>query len=113
MGILVRAVTIDCRDAAGLACFWAEVLAGRVRDAGNGYVAVRHGGDGTPELLFQPVRDRPTGRNRLHLDLAAPDPGAEVARVAGLGATLVEQRSDSLYIWWVMADPEGNLFCVG
>lgn len=107
------AVTVDCRDTSAMARFWAEALSGTVRDSGNGYVAVDHGPDGTLHLLFQPVPEDRAGKNRIHLDLTAPDAAAQVDRLVTLGAAVVEKRSDSRFTWWVLTDPEGNVFCVG
>lgn len=113
MSLGLHAVTVDCHDATSLAAFWASALGGTARESGNGYVAVDHGRHGEQHLLFQPVPEARQGKNRLHLDLGADDPGTEVQRLLGPGATLVDSRSDSLFTWWVLADPEGNLFCVG
>jgi catechol 2,3-dioxygenase-like lactoylglutathione lyase family enzyme len=109
----LHAVTIDCQDARRLADFWARALGGSVREAGNGYVAVDHGPDGSAILLFQPVPEGRVGKNRLHCDLVADDRDAEMSRLVELGATPVEERSDSLFTWWVLTDPEGNVFCLG
>ncbi|MEV5968601.1 VOC family protein [Streptomyces sp. NPDC051921] len=65
-------------------------------------------------ILFQRVPEPKTAKNRLHLDLH-PDPGtrdAEVARLEGLGAKVVRQVAEQGGAWTVMADPEGNEFCV-
>lgn len=53
-----------------------------------------------------------TAKNRMHLDLMAPDPEAEVNRLVELGATRVADREEYGYTWTVMADPEGNEFCI-
>lgn len=107
------AVVVNCRDAEALAAFWAGVLGargiGRWDDPrGTRYVQLD---DTVPVLLFQPVPDPPSGNNRLHLDVAAPQPQAdEVARLVGLGAAVVDDAPD--LPWVVLADPEGNEFCV-
>ncbi|MFV5993018.1 VOC family protein [Streptomyces sp. NPDC056231] len=65
-------------------------------------------------LLFQRVPEPKTGKNRLHLDVHA-GPGrrdAEVARLEGLGATRLRKVEEPGGTWWVLADPEGNEFCV-
>ena len=109
------AVAVDCRDAERLATFWCAALGAEVdrrwRDAhGVEYVQIGTG-DG-PLLLFQPVPEDRSGKNRLHLDLA-PRTGtqeAEVERLVELGATrLADPPEDP---WVVLADPEGNEFCV-
>jgi Glyoxalase-like domain len=65
-----------------------------------------------PDLLFLKVPDDKVVKNRLHLDLRPDDQSAEVARLESLGARRIDvgQGADSL--WVVMADPEGNEFCV-
>jgi predicted enzyme related to lactoylglutathione lyase len=58
------------------------------------------------------VPEPKTAKNRLHLDVAAADVEVEVARLVGLGATKVADTEEYGYTWTVMADPEGNEFCV-
>lgn len=72
---------------------------------------IRPDAEGTPGLLFLLVPEVKTTKNRLHIDLRPDDRDAEVERLVGLGATRVDigQRSAS---WVVLADPEGNEFCV-
>ena len=53
-----------------------------------------------------------TAKNRMHVDLAASDHEAEVARLVGLGATRVTDIDEWGYRWTVLQDPEGNEFCV-
>jgi hypothetical protein len=86
-------------------------------------VAVRHPDDPYDEdsgtglgrrLLFQRVPEEKTGKNRLHLDLH-PGEGrreAEVERLTGLGASVLREVKEAQGAWVVMADPEGNEFCV-
>jgi len=62
--------------------------------------------------LFEPVRDAKTAKNRVHLDLRPADQEAEVGRLIGLGATRVDIGQPDDVTWIVMADPEGNEFCV-
>lgn len=113
MGTQLHAVTIDCRDTATMARFWSGVLGGTVHDSGNGYVAVEQVPGLTGRLLFQAVPEDRVGKNRLHLDLTADNPHDEITRMVDLGAVIVDERSDSEFNWWVLADPEGNLFCIG
>jgi catechol 2,3-dioxygenase-like lactoylglutathione lyase family enzyme len=111
----VIAVAVDCRDAEGLASFWCAALGaevdGRWRDA-HGVEYVQIGTGEGPLLLFQPVPEGKSGKNRLHLDIA-PATGtqeAEVARLVDLGATRLADEPG--LPWVVLADPEGNEFCV-
>jgi predicted enzyme related to lactoylglutathione lyase len=110
-------VCIDCADPVRLAAFWAEVLGATVGGGGDPYCDLRYdsGASGLPVLTFQRVPEARVGKNRLHLDLYVGDPPAEIARVGTLGATPVGDRvtGGDLCAWWqVMADPEGNEFCI-
>jgi catechol 2,3-dioxygenase-like lactoylglutathione lyase family enzyme len=110
------AVAVDCRDPDRCATFWCAALGTEVdrrwRDVhGVEYVQIGTGSGG-PLLLFQPVPEERSGKNRLHLDLA-PAVGtqqAEVRRLVDLGATRISD--DTKLPWVVLADPEGNEFCV-
>lgn len=107
-------ITLDCHDPDVLADFWAEALG--YEDGG------RHGefrplfprDDAGPVLVLQQVDEPRLGKNRMHLDLHVDDLDGEVARLVGLGARRlaavpVEGHG---HTWFVMADPEGNEFCV-
>ncbi|WP_170223734.1 VOC family protein [Nonomuraea turkmeniaca] len=63
---------------------------------------------GSPRLWFQRVPERKIVKNRLHLDLESDDPDAELARLSALGATVLGTYDE----WVVLADPEGNEFCL-
>ncbi|MGW6455320.1 VOC family protein [Streptomyces sp. NPDC055078] len=93
------------------------------RDAWRDYAAVRHPDDPFDEangvgmgrrLLFQRVPEAKTVKNRLHLDLHVGTERieAEVARLEGLGATVLYRQDQPIGVWTTMADPEGNEFCV-
>ena len=63
---------------------------------------------GSPGLLFVTVPESKVVKNRLHLDLQVDDPAAELRRLVGLGARVLDEQAD----WMVLADPEGNEFCL-
>ncbi|GAB2879800.1 VOC family protein [Streptomyces mayteni] len=108
-------VAIDCRNAYELARFWSEVT-GQPLDPEN-----QQGDEetqvllaGGPVLYFNEVPEPKTVKNRLHLCLR-PDASreAEVERLLGIGASLVaDRRRPDGWGWAVLADPEGNEFCV-
>ncbi|MEU3947603.1 VOC family protein [Streptomyces sp. NPDC029526] len=108
-------VAIDCADAYGLARFWSGVT-GRPVDPqdrpGDPEVQVRLA-EGTV-LYFQQVPEPKTVKNRVHLCLRPrTSRDREVERLLGLGATLVaDHRAPDGTGWAVLADPEGNEFCV-
>ncbi len=106
----IKTVTFDCADALVVARFWAEALGSDVDEestADRAYVEAP--GWGGPNMWFVRVPEPKTAKNRMHFDLRAPGSVAdEVARLVALGAT-VQRPGDELT---VMADPEGNEFCV-
>jgi predicted enzyme related to lactoylglutathione lyase len=112
----VVAVAADAHDPETLASFWAAALGTAVvrrwQDAhGTPYVEVALLGETV--LLFQAVASPTKGKNRMHLDLATPsgsDQQDELGRLVALGATVLDVAPD--HPWVVMADPEGNEFCV-
>jgi predicted enzyme related to lactoylglutathione lyase len=115
MALRVGMVTTDCADPQALAAFWAAALDTSVALDVGWFVMLAPAGAGPP-LGFQRVPEERAGKNRMHLDVGAA-PGerdAEVARLVGLGATVLGERGgDSPGGRWVtLTDPEGNEFCV-
>jgi predicted enzyme related to lactoylglutathione lyase len=118
MASSLRNVTVDCTDAGRLARFWAEVLGWNVYRDDDPEVLVAPTfppmGDG-PSMLFIPVPEPRTVKNRVHVDLQPTDRtrDEEVTRLVDLGATVVEDHRSPDGLGWVwLADPEGNDFCV-
>jgi predicted enzyme related to lactoylglutathione lyase len=111
MAITVKFTTIDCADAGALGAWWADLLGGSVVGDWGGFVLVA-GADGRPVLGCQTVPEPKQGKNRVHLDLAADDRAGEVDRAVQRGATVVADRSAPGLEWTVLADPQGNEFCV-
>jgi catechol 2,3-dioxygenase-like lactoylglutathione lyase family enzyme len=117
MGLRIQCVAVDANDPNKLARFWADVLGWRrTYDSADEVVLEPPAGspeDGvSPDLIFLKVPESKQSKNRLHLDLRPQDQRAEVDRLLGLGArrTSVGQGDD--VSWVVLADPEGNEFCV-
>jgi predicted enzyme related to lactoylglutathione lyase len=108
-------VVLDCADLDRAAEFWTAAL-GYVRTgpAGPTYLSVYPPEGAGCEILLQRVSDEKRAKNRLHLDLRTRDLAAEVDRVLALGATLVTDQpiAESGWLWHVLADPDGNEFCV-
>jgi hypothetical protein len=111
-------VVVDCHDPEALAAFWAAVLDYRVlgrEDDGAVEIGPEAGfGGPAPTLLFAPVEDPTPGKIRLHIDLNPTDreQDAELARLLGLGATRADVGQSGTEGWHVLADPEGNEFCL-
>lgn len=111
MGSSVYSVTIDCADPRALASFWEQVLDyRRTYDEDDEVVIEPRSGTGNA-LLFGKVPDEKKVKNRIHLDLNPTDQAAEVERVKQLGATEVDIGQRDVP-WVVLADPEGNEFCI-
>ncbi|XVX21032.1 VOC family protein [Actinomycetota bacterium] len=119
---------IDCHDIAAQARWWAEALDWRivyedehevavippwlsedVVESAEEWVRLPQG------LVFVPVEEDKTLKNRIHFDLAPhidQDREAEIARLLDMGAVRVDVGQDRDVTWEVLADPEGNEFCV-
>jgi Glyoxalase-like domain len=102
---------IDARDPVALGRWWREALGWVVVNDDPSEYEIRPGPDRVPGLLFASVPEPKTVKNRLHLDFRPDDRDAEVTRLLALGATRADvgQGEES---WVVLADPEGNEFCV-
>jgi glyoxalase superfamily protein len=120
MTVRIRTITFDCRDPYLLAGFWSQVT-GFAEDPGDTNHPDDPEGlllapDGSLALLFIGVPEKKQVKNRVHLDLAPPSPDQrdeEVRRITALGATVVDDRRKPDGTGWVvLADPEGNEFCV-
>jgi len=107
-------VVVDAHDPKGLAQFWAAVLDQPIifESPEGDEVAVAKDKSSAPALLFVKVDDPKAVKNRVHIDLNPTDQDAEVERVIGLGAKPVDIGQTGEESWVVLADPEGNEFCV-
>ncbi|HEX5595453.1 MAG TPA: VOC family protein [Micromonosporaceae bacterium] len=117
MNLRIQCLCIDTTDPAGLATFWQSALGWRRTYERDDEVVLEppagSAEDGiVPDLLFLRVPEEKAGKNRLHLDLRPADQAAEVARLETLGARRVDVRQGPDVSWIVMADPDGNEFCV-
>lgn len=117
MTLRIQCVDVDCADPAVVADFWQAALGWRrTHEEPDEIVLEPPAGspqDGVaPDLLFIRVPDPTPGKNRLHFDLRPDDQEAEVERLLSLGARRASIGQDDDVSWVVMADPEGNVFCV-
>lgn len=121
-------IVVDCHHVQAQAGWWAEVLDWQViyDTPEEAVILPKHVSDAPPEpadwakvgpgLVFVPVPEAKQVKNRLHLDLAphtSDDRNAQIQRLLALGATKVNVGQNETEVsWTVMADPEGNEFCV-
>jgi glyoxalase superfamily protein len=125
----VSDIVFDCGHPASLARFWAQVLDGyavapyddaeleRLRGMGIDDVeddptVLVEGPPDAPRYWFQLVPETKVVKNRVHVDLRADDVDAEVARLVGLGATVIRPDGGRDGRIVVLQDPEGNEFCL-
>ena len=117
MDLRIQCLCIDTADPAGLAGFWQAALGWRRTHEEDDQVVLEPPAgspeDGVaPDLLFLRVPEDKAGKNRLHLDLRPKDQAAEVARLEALGARRADVGQGAAVSWVMMADPDGNEFCV-
>jgi predicted enzyme related to lactoylglutathione lyase len=112
MGNRWENLVVDSRDPARLARWWAEALAYTITYEKPEEVEIRPAPDALPGLIFVPVPESKAVKNRLHIDLRPDDHEAEVERLVNMGARHVDVGQPADATWVVLADPEGNEFCV-
>jgi len=107
-------LVLDCTDPEALAASWAPALGYVNLGTAGAYVALFPDGKPGPKLLLQRVDEAKTVKNRMHFDIEVSDIETESARLVDLGATRVSEGPCSEHgsTWILMADPEGNEFCV-
>ncbi len=110
MSLRFSEVCIDADDIHALGQWWASALGWPSSVTEDGDVLLRPP-DGGPDWLFLAVPDGKVVKNRLHFDFTPDDQQAEVDRLIGLGARHVDIGQGD-QTWVVLADPEGNEFCV-
>jgi hypothetical protein len=110
----VAAVVVDAADPAAMARFWSEAGGWPQQANDQDFASLRPARGGGPFVEMLQSTDRKTVKNRVHMDVApfpADDHRAEVARLRNSGATLIDVGQGEME-WAVLADPEGNEFCV-
>ena len=107
-------IVIDTVDPERIAPFWCALLGVQERGwFGEDYLMLTTDG-GAPPVAFQRVPEAKSGKNRLHLDVEVDDLDRAYARIAALGGSAISDILEMAggYRWRVMADPEGNEFCI-
>ncbi|MGI5337249.1 VOC family protein [Streptomyces sp. CA-181903] len=119
MASRISELVIDAADAERLAAFWSEVLGYvEVEREDDGSIAIGPAGVGfggpQPILVISPSADPRPGKLRLHIDVSPTDRDhdAELERLLALGARPVDVGQTGGESWHVLADPEGNEFCL-
>lgn len=109
----IGSVVVDCNDFDRMSAFWAEALHYVPREpAEDDWVILRDPDGIDVNVSLQKVPERASGKNRLHFDLYTSDQAGEVERLLRIGATRYPRVPEPDEDFVVLADPEGNLFCV-
>ncbi len=113
MTLTIGNITFDCHDPRRVAEFWSAALGLTIEDgASEFFVSLSSEPATSPRMFFIKVPEGRTVKNRVHLDLSANDRVAEIARLVGLGATKMTDYDEWGHSWTLLADVEGNEFCV-
>jgi hypothetical protein len=112
---IIHGIVIDCANPIDLGAFWQSVLGWEYRRRARDWVSLANPEPGGPHLSFDSVPEGKSVKNRVHLDIrpVGRTRAEERARLESLGATvlrLVEDNPDDVHE--IMADPEGNEFCL-
>jgi catechol 2,3-dioxygenase-like lactoylglutathione lyase family enzyme len=110
-------IVVDCRDPDALAAFWSEVLGYRELSREEGAIEIGPAegfGGPAPTLVFSPHPEPTPGKLRWHIDVNPTDrdQDAELERLLSLGARPADVGQTGEENWHVLADPEGNVFCL-
>ncbi len=117
MTLRVRSITVDSTNPRALGRWWADLLGWRITDEEEDELVIGPAADSeeegiAPDMVFVRVPELKSVKNRLHLDLRPDNQQAETARAIELGATPVDVGQSDDMSWTVLADPEGNEFCI-
>ena len=110
VGVLY-AIVMDVNDLETCGKFWSQVLGTDILYQDERYLQLGNKAE-RPTLLLQRVPEPHREKNRVHIDLDVPDLDAAVSRVQGLGGDKLRQLNGYGNEWVVMADPDGNEFCL-
>jgi predicted enzyme related to lactoylglutathione lyase len=114
MPVRLHHVVIDTHDLPRLARFWTQALGWRILSEREREIVIGPDEAAPVGICFMPVTGVKAVKNRVHLDLttSADDREAEIERLLALGAVRVDIGQTGTESWTVLADPEGNEFCV-
>jgi predicted enzyme related to lactoylglutathione lyase len=114
MPVRLHHVVIDADDLPRLARFWTQALGWTILSERDREIVIGPDDNALVGICFMPVSDAKTVKNRVHLDLttSAADRDQEIDRLLALGARHADIGQTGAESWTVLADPEGNEFCV-
>jgi len=111
--VVMSSVVLNVRDLERAKAFWTEVLGVGVNHEVEPFFAWLAPQEGSKvNVALQVVADEKVGRNRVHIDSFVPELDAAQRRIEELGGTHVEDHEIAGFRWRIMADPDGNEFCI-
>ncbi len=105
-------VTIDAADPMRIASFWAALLDVEIEEVTDDEIRLAHQPRRGVGVAVQRVADPTPGKNRIHLDLLVRDLSSACTRAESLGGRPLDAYARDGYRWRIIADPEGNQFCL-
>jgi predicted enzyme related to lactoylglutathione lyase len=114
MPVRLHHIVVDARDLPALARFWTQALGWEILSERPNEIVIGTDENAPVGICFMPVTEPKAIKNRLHLDLtsSSEDREQEIERLLALGARRVDIGQTGTESWTVLADPEGNEFCV-
>jgi hypothetical protein len=114
MPVRLHHIVVEAHDLPSLARFWTQAPGWKVLPRRENEIVIGTGENAPAGMCFMPVTDSKTVKNRVHLDLtsSAADRDQETGRLLALGARRTGIGQAGAESWTVLADPEGNEFCV-
>jgi predicted enzyme related to lactoylglutathione lyase len=106
----IKYILIDAEDSEKLAEFWSKVLGRPIKKQFGPYTEL--GSNDVPKVSIQKVDKHTPEKNNIHFDLQTNDLDASQSYIESLGGKLVEVQRKGKWEWRIMADPEGNVFCL-
>ena len=104
-------IVVDVNDLEKAGRFWSRVLGKEILFKDEKYLRLGKRGE-RPIIMLQKVPEKHNEKNRVHIDLDVTDLEEAVDRVLGLGGSKIRQVREYGFEWVVMADPDGNEFCL-
>jgi predicted enzyme related to lactoylglutathione lyase len=114
MPVRLHHIVIDAYDLPALARFWTQALGWKILSEREDEIVIGTDENAPVGICFMPVSDPKIVKNRVHIDLtsSAADRDQEIGRLVALGARHADIGQTGAESWTVLADPEGNEFCV-
>ena len=105
-------IVIDCNDIERISLFWSQILGLKIAETSLPYIDLDKSSSEAPTVCFQKVPEPKTTKNRVHLDIYVADLQVATKNIEVIGGKFMLEHSEGKFKWRVMADPEGNEFCI-